>query len=158
MKARITIYALLIIAYTVSLAHSFIPHHHHKSAEEISLHDKEHEREHHNEHGHSHAHSNTDDHSSSGSNGDADKHKHAEHGLAHVFFLSHDFGAEVNVRSDAFSKLTKTKSVNNSFCQDVAFEPIEILKAQIFDPPQNEKSNSSPALSSGLLRAPPTRA
>ena len=154
MKARIAIYTLLILAYTLSLTHSFIPHHHHKTVDEARLHDKEHELEHERDHHHSHS---GNDQSATHDHEDTSDHKHSDHGLAHLFFLSHDSSTEVNVRNESYTKSIKTMKIQQPAFSEYHFNSFSILKNQIFRPPQNENNDSAPTLLSNSLRAPPTQ-
>jgi hypothetical protein len=138
MKTRNTLYTIMLIAYSLSMAHSVIPHHHHQSAEEAN---------------HSHDHSGKDYHH-------GHKHHHDDHDDSskedgHLFFLTHDFNSDFlshAFHSDNVIKHKKQKAADTEMKHVSSPSFAEHL---IFHPPQDEVSLSSFIFTAVSLRAPP---
>jgi hypothetical protein len=142
MKMRNILYVLTLFAYTLSLAHSVIPHHHHKTADDATAHDKT-SHEHNSDHDHHHGHekSQTEDDS---------------HDTGHFFFFSHDITADVLIKHRSIDNPVKTKKVVASVPVKELTQFISISRYIVFHPPPDDQTSQSVSLPSNKLRGPPT--
>jgi hypothetical protein len=140
MKTRTILYALTLMAYTLSVAHSVIPHHHHSSTHEAESHERHYAHKHNTEHHHHHEKS--------------DQKTNSEP-LGHLFFFTHDTNADVLHSQKTISKSGKTKKVNSAFVKNEKLISFEAVKYLVFHPPQDDFLISDAVLLSSSLRAPP---
>src|SRR5690348_2697936 len=106
MIVRNLLYVLTLIAYTLSLAHSVIPHHHHNSPEEATAHhhelrvDHDFEKTDHSHHRGDHHHADEDH----------DKSHRAD--VGHLFFFTHDLNVDVLTAHKALDNPVKNKKAS----------------------------------------------
>jgi hypothetical protein len=140
MIIRKALYALTLIAYSLSLAHSVIPHHHHKTSDEASLHHE----------GHDHHNSDHDHH-------DHEKNEHEDKSdSGHFFFFSHDINADVLIKHGSINNSVKIKTV---FASVPVKEQIPATSKScyiVFHPPPDDQISQSVSIPSNKLRGPPT--
>jgi hypothetical protein len=141
MKGRIALYVLTLIAYTLSLAHSVIPHHHHDNLAQA--------REHSHSNGHHHHH-----HSHEHNNEESPKDSH-DHDTSHLFFLTHVANSDVLIKRIAIDGPVKLKKIDIAIPRDEQIIIFELLEYQVFQPPQDADIFIAPAYSTRSLRAPP---
>ena len=142
MKTRVILYILTLLAYTLSLAHSVIPHHHHKSTEEARSH--EHTKSHRHDHGKNHHHHDSEE-----------KPEHESDKTGHFFFFSHDINTDVLIKHTSVGKSVKTNKVQVALPEEKQIAPFEFFAHLVFHPPQSDKIFVFEIHSSRSLRAPP---
>lgn len=147
MKTRNILYVLTLIAYTLSLAHSVIPHHHHTTAEEATAHEHSHDHhEHPKDHGHGHSHQQHDQPESEGDSS----------GTGHFFFFNHGANGDVLVRHISLDNPVKSKKVQIEIPVDERVVPFIVGEHLVFHPPQRTGKIHSATLSASSLRGPPS--
>lgn len=141
MQMRKILYALMLAAYTLSLAHSVIPHHHHKTADEASTHHESHHHDSDNDHHH---------------HGQESESQQESHDIGHFFFFSHDINADVLIRHSSIDNPVKIKKIFAS----VPVKDLVLFTSTsnyiVFHPPPDDQTSSSVTLPSNTLRGPPT--
>jgi hypothetical protein len=136
------------MAYSLSLAHSVIPHHHHHTAEEAAAHNHaagvHHKAKHH--------HTSNQDHHHHG-NQQSDSEEHSDN-TGHFFFFSHDANTDVLIKHGSTDNPVKNKKVQALPIKEelLSFEVSEHL---VFHPLQDDPSFTLKVVSSRSLRAPP---
>jgi hypothetical protein len=141
MKSRPLLYLFVLAAYMLSLAHSVIPHHHHKTFKEAQAHSGKHH--HHKGKGHHH-------------HKHGENSKHESDGTTHLFFFNHDSNADVLVRQASLDRSVKSKKADIPVefkKQIISFEISEYL---VFHPPQDDEIFITALPTSNSLRAPPS--
>lgn len=157
MTSRNILYVLTLIAYTLSLAHSVIPHHHHDSVEEATAH----------HHSDDHHHNTADHHHNTGhQHGTKEQHSHADDDhsndqshkgeTGHFFFFSHDLNADVLARHGSIDNPVKVKKAHHIAPLQEQIISFEVTKYLVFHPPQDDPSFYSAFLHQFKLRGPPT--
>jgi hypothetical protein len=131
------------MAYTLSLAHSVIPHHHHKTEDEASAH--KHSDHHHDKHEHHHS-----DHE------DSNTENENSEDTGHFFFFSHDANIDVLVKHSSIDKPVNLKKTQPSITVKQQVISFEISKHLVFHPPQGETNFISAVQSTLALRGPPS--
>ncbi|HEY0651490.1 MAG TPA: hypothetical protein VGD65_00120 [Chryseosolibacter sp.] len=147
MATRKILYALTLIAYTLSLAHSVIPHHHHSSQEEATAH---HLSEGHH-HGTGHHHHDAADHHDS--NSKDHQSNHSETG--HLFFFAHDLNVDVLTRHGSIDNPVKVKKAISIAPLSEQAISSEFKRYLVFHPPQDDPSFHNRPLRQIKLRGPP---
>jgi hypothetical protein len=143
MIIRKTLYALTLIAYSLSLAHSVIPHHHHKTADEATAHNKS---NHHHDSAHDHHHGNEESESET----------QDESNAGHLFFFSHDINADVLVQHSSMDSSVKVKKILASVSVKEQ-TPFRAISSYVeFHPPPDDQTTQSVTVPSNKLRGPPT--
>ena len=150
MKIRAIIFSITLLAYALSLAHSVIPHHHHKSAEEARSH------EHATSHSHSHKHAHSHDHASNADHHQDEKRDKHSHESGHLFFLTHDSNLDVLVRNSLVEKSIKEKKVQKVISTSDQVISQSTPEHLVFHPPKSDGKLSLYRPSSNSLRAPPS--
>jgi hypothetical protein len=143
MKTRNILYVLTLVAYSLSLAHSVIPHHHHQTADEAAAHKNE--DDHHHDHAQAHHHHDNDE----------NKHDENSNQTGHFFFFSHDINADVLVKNILVKSPVKTKKVQISVPVKKQVFNFVVSAHLVFHPPQDDPFSRLKNLSSSALRAPP---
>lgn len=132
------------MAYTLSLAHSVVPHHHHQSTAEAAAH----------EHSDHHHHHNTDDHQQA--HDDAEHEEENTDDTGHFFFFNHDINADVLIQHGSIDNTVKTKQVQTSVAVKEQIVSFAVSRYLVFHPPQDDPNRSSATVNSTDLRGPPT--
>jgi hypothetical protein len=139
MMTKLIIYVFTLTAYMLSLAHSVIPHHHHKTVQEAEAHD----------HADSHHGHNSDKHHHGHDSQDTPEPSH------HFLFFSHDVNADVLIKHGSVDNPVKNKKPQ---C-DVTLKDAITLRVRTaylaFHPPQDDPAPDLSILSSNSLRGPP---
>lgn len=143
MMLRNTLYTLTLIAYTLSLAHSVIPHHHHSSAQEATAHQHEDDHHHHDTDHHEHNDADTEGEDSNGSD------------TGHFFFFSHDLNADVLTQHGSVDNPVKEKKASHSLSRKEQVKPFEVSRHLVFHPPQDDPSFYLAPSCHSDLRGPP---
>lgn len=151
MNTRKLLYALTLIAYTLSLAHSVIPHHHHRSPDDATTH-------HHEIQSHDHSDSNHHQHHHTKHQHDSnEQERKASHegDVGHFFFFTHDLNVDVLTAHHSIDNPVKAKqspTVRHLAKQPISFESKRHL---VFHPPQDDKIHSCELPLQNKLRGPP---
>lgn len=141
MKSRWFTCILILAAYSVSLAHSVLPHHHYASLLEYreaangSKQDKDHQHNH------------------------DDKHEKGDTGQQlpdGLFFLTHVSNVDFSQAKFSFDQKVKVKIQWPELQMEVAFLPGACFTESLFHIPVSPPGVDSPVLSSRALRAPPS--
>jgi hypothetical protein len=149
MKTRNILYAITLVAYSLWLAHSVVPHHHHKTAEEADAH----------HHGHSHGHTHDDDHESKRHSHHEDSNSSEQNSqTGHFFLFSHDSNAEVLVNHSSASETLKAKKAQKTIFVNERKSQFSFSAYLVFHPPPDREAYTQPLFSSTSLRAPPSLA
>jgi hypothetical protein len=141
MKMRILLYATTLAAYTLSVAHSVIPHHHHSSSEEARSHEQHHEHKQSTDHHHHH------EDEKDGDTGNA---------LGHLFFFAHDTNVDFLHGGKVTDNSVKTKKVSACMLANPIDYECNLSRHLVYQPPQDENRIRYLDSCSLCLRAPPS--
>jgi hypothetical protein len=132
------------MAYTLSLAHSVIPHHHHQTVAEAIAH--EHADGHHHHASDSPHHHHDQDESDS---------RQTSEDSGHFFFFSHELNADVLIKHGSVDNPVKNKNAQVSAALKKEISSFDAAEHLAFHPPQDDPFFVPAILSSRSLRAPP---
>ncbi len=140
MKIRWTICVLILVAYSINLAHSILPHHHFSSIKEY----RQAVNEPHQEEAHQH--------------GSEENHEngHASQELpVNLFFLTHASNVDFSLSKFSFEQKSKVAIQLPGFLANNVLISYKYVAESLFPIPDSPLRIDCPILSSRSLRAPP---